>query len=63
MLIVEELWSAIFAIGASANAFLAIFNLIPFAPLDGEKIFVWDKKIWASAIVLAIMLFGFLAFA
>src|SRR3989344_1605788 len=57
LLIVEELWSAIFAIGASANAFLAIFNLIPFAPLDGEKIFVWDKRIWASTIILAILLF------
>ncbi len=61
LVIQNALWGAIFAIGASANAFLAIFNLIPFAPLDGEKVFVWDKKIWGAAIVLAISLFIFLS--
>jgi Zn-dependent protease len=31
------------------NAWMALFNLIPFAILDGLKIFNWDKKIWAIA--------------
>lgn len=49
--------SAILAMGAKVNAFLAIFNLIPFPPFDGEKVFVWDKKLWGMAIAMAIVLF------
>ena len=32
--------------GFSINAWLALFNLIPFAMFDGKKIFQWDKKIY-----------------
>src|SRR3989344_4213683 len=42
--------SVILAMGAKVNAFLAIFNLIPFPPFDWEKVFVWDKKLWLLAI-------------
>ncbi len=55
------LWSGVFKVGASVNAFLAIFNLIPFPPLDGEKVFVWDKKIWIAAIAMAVVLYAVLA--
>ena len=34
---------------ASFNAFIAVFNLIPFGILDGYKIFSWNKAIWAVA--------------
>ncbi|HIK03029.1 TPA: site-2 protease family protein [archaeon] len=49
--------SVILAMGAKVNAFLAIFNLIPFPPFDGEKVFGWDKKLWLLAIAMAIVLF------
>jgi len=39
------------------NAFLALFNLIPFGFFDGAKIFSWRKEIWALFIVLSISLF------
>ncbi len=32
------------------NVFLALFNLIPFGPLDGLKIFRWKKAIWGILI-------------
>lgn len=38
---------------ASLNSFLALFNLLPIPPLDGSKIFRWNKAIWAVAIVIA----------
>lgn len=57
LLAAGNFWAPIFLVGATVNAFLAIFNLIPFPPLDGEKVFVWDKKIWFSAIALAVILF------
>ena len=33
--------------GFFVNLFLAAFNMIPFPPLDGTKIFAWNKLIWA----------------
>ncbi len=43
--------------GAYVNAWLAIFNLIPFPPLDGQKIFAWNIKVWALVLVIAIVAF------
>ncbi len=37
---------------AYINAFMAVFNLIPFGILDGYKIFSFNKKIWALAFQL-----------
>ncbi len=34
---------------AYINAFMAVFNLIPFGILDGYKIFSFNKKLWALA--------------
>ena len=39
--------------GVWINAYLALFNLIPFGMFDGMKIFKWDKRVWAAAVVLA----------
>jgi len=39
-------YSSIFLFGAAFNAWIALFNLIPFGMLDGFKIFVWNKKVW-----------------
>ena len=32
--------------GAAINSFLAVFNLIPFAIFDGQKVFAWNRKYW-----------------
>ncbi|HIH20916.1 TPA: site-2 protease family protein [Candidatus Micrarchaeota archaeon] len=40
--------SAIAGIGVYVNAFLGAFNLIPFPPLDGSKVFAWNKGVWAA---------------
>ncbi|MCX8150151.1 MAG: hypothetical protein N3D85_01385 [Candidatus Bathyarchaeota archaeon] len=45
-----------FLLLASFNAFIALFNLLPFGVLDGLKIFSWDKKIWASLFAVAMAL-------
>lgn len=41
---------------AYINAFMAIFNLIPFGILDGYKIFSFNKKLWALAFALSLVL-------
>jgi len=49
-------YSLVFIIGAFFNAYIAIFNLVPFGILDGYKIFSWDKKVWALAFAVSAVL-------
>ena len=42
---------------AYINVFLAFFNLLPFGPLDGAKIFRWKKELWGMLIGIDIVLF------
>ena len=47
--------------GARINLWLAFFNLLPFPPLDGEKVFSWSPAVWAvieaPLLVSIVMLF------
>lgn len=44
-------------LGGWFNAWIAIFNLIPFMGLDGSRIFGWSKLAWALTLAGAIGLF------
>jgi Zn-dependent protease len=39
-------FSPYFVVGASFNGWIALFNLMPFGVLDGQKIFEWNKIVW-----------------
>ncbi len=41
---------------AYLNAFIAFFNLIPFPPLDGQKIMSWNVTVWAVIFVASLAL-------
>jgi Zn-dependent protease len=43
-------------IGMQINAWLAMFNLIPFMGIDGEKVLAWNRYVWALAGLLAVSL-------
>jgi Zn-dependent protease len=47
----------ILLIGARFNAWIALFNLIPFMGLDGQQVFSWNKVVWAVTMAAAIGLF------
>ena len=49
-------YQLVFALGAFINAWIALFNLIPFGILDGFKIFIWNKLIWGSAFAASLAL-------
>ena len=46
----------IFVFIAFINAFLGFFNLLPFGPLDGMKIFRWRKEVWISLMAICLIL-------
>ena len=46
-------YATLFLLLSSFNAFIALFNLIPFGVLDGLKIFNWNKKVWAIAFAVS----------
>ena len=43
-------------LGAAFNAWIALFNLIPFGMLDGSKVFGWNKLVWGIASLTSIAL-------
>ena len=45
---------AIAAYGASVNAWLAVFNMLPFMGLDGTKVLAWNMKAYLGLLALAI---------
>lgn len=39
------------------NSFIALFNLLPVAILDGRKVFRWSKKIWGIMFLTSVILY------
>jgi len=46
----------LFGIICFINAILAMFNLLPFGPLDGVKIIKWNATVWIIMLIVAISL-------
>jgi Zn-dependent protease len=44
-------------IGVQVNAFLGIFNMLPFWILDGRKVFAWNKVVYFLVLIPLILFF------
>jgi len=42
--------------GMQINFFLALFNMLPFAPFDGQKVLIWNKQVYIVTLVLSFIL-------
>ena len=51
-------WPALLRHAGYVNAFLGLFNLIPFGFFDGAKILAWSRSVYAAAVVVGFVLVG-----
>ena len=47
----------LFGLAIFVNIWLGIFNMLPIPPLDGSKVFSWDKRIWVVTFAALIAMF------
>jgi len=50
------LWAEAVGFAIFINLILAAFNMLPFGPLDGKKIFDSDRRVWALVGLLGILI-------
>ena len=55
----EGVVGALGSVGFFVNIWLAMFNLIPFPPLDGSKVMSWNFAVWGIVFVISIALLSF----
>jgi Zn-dependent protease len=44
------------SLGFQINAWLGLFNLIPFGPFDGAKVLEWSQPVFAGAVIVGVLL-------
>ncbi len=52
----------LFEFAASINLILAAFNMLPVMPLDGAKVWQWNKALWVLILVVALGILGYGAY-
>ncbi|NJK81418.1 MAG: site-2 protease family protein [Chloroflexaceae bacterium] len=49
-------WRILIIMAYDINAWLGLFNLIPIAPFDGEKIWRWNRVVFGITVALGVLL-------
>jgi len=52
----ESSVGSLFGLICFINSLLAVFNMIPFGPLDGRKVIEWNALIWAALMISSLLL-------
>ncbi|OGJ17892.1 hypothetical protein A3K73_04430 [Candidatus Pacearchaeota archaeon RBG_13_36_9] len=53
----EGLPGLFFSYGLTINSLLAAFNLIPARPFDGREVYLWSKRVYFTALAIAVLSF------
>lgn len=56
---IPPLISQVIFVGFVINTWLALFNMIPFPPLDGSKVISWSFPVWLGITILTVILLHF----
>lgn len=54
LLVTSKVMVSLSSIGFFINAWLGAFNMIPFGPFDGRKVWEWNKAIYVTSTVIAV---------
>ncbi|MEK6874329.1 MAG: site-2 protease family protein [Nanoarchaeota archaeon] len=54
--LMPPLFTPIAYFGKSINAWLGLFNMLPFMPFDGSKIYIWNKIVYTIFVIIGISL-------
>lgn len=49
-------WRILFYVGYTINAWLGLFNMLPFGPIDGAKVLNWSPLVFGITVAVAIVL-------
>lgn len=49
-------WVPLLSVGYFINAWLGLFNLIPFGNFDGKKILDWSRYVWSGMVLVGLVL-------
>ena len=49
-------WARAALFGSMINVWLGLFNLLPFGPFDGAKVFTWNKAVYGVTVSIAVIL-------
>lgn len=55
MLLFKTIPGQVFHLLSYYNGLIALFNLLPFPPLDGSKIFLWKEWFWLMLIFITVL--------
>ncbi|PIX43220.1 hypothetical protein COZ55_01400, partial [archaeon CG_4_8_14_3_um_filter_38_5] len=56
-LLLYPLSNDFFQLMLNVNIYMALFALIPIPPLDGSKVFWWNRLVWLISFIIALFMF------
>ncbi|MBR9692973.1 metalloprotease [Candidatus Woesearchaeota archaeon] len=52
----DGFWGRAAMFGSMINVWLGLFNMLPFGPFDGAKVFTWNKIVYGVTVGIAVIL-------
>jgi len=53
---IQGFWHLTLSVGFQINAWLGLFNMLPFGPFDGAKVFNWSRVVFGITVAVAVVI-------